>query len=80
MTEASKHRCAFHIPDLLFSQVEPEFAVNFFVGMLPDALGKIPADSWDVVVCNSVFQYLATEEQARTAVMEMIRIAKRWVS
>lgn len=60
-------------------QVESEFAENFFVGMLPDAMTKVADDSWDVVVCNSVFQYLATEEQAKQAVTEMIRVAKRWV-
>jgi len=52
---------------------------NFYVGMLPDCLVKVPDDAWDVVVCNSVFQYLASHDQAKNAVEEMIRIAKRWV-
>lgn len=56
-----------------------EFRQNFFVGLLPDALKRVPDDSWDAVVCNSVFQYLGDEEQAKRSVHEMVRVAKRWV-
>eukprot|EP00397_Hematodinium_sp_SG-2012_P023277 GEMP01024174.1.p1 GENE.GEMP01024174.1~~GEMP01024174.1.p1 ORF type:complete len:362 (+),score=82.39 GEMP01024174.1:56-1141(+) len=54
-------------------------ADNFFVGFLPDALAKCESNSWDIVVCNSVFQYFADADQARKAVNEMVRVAKRWV-
>lgn len=59
--------------------VDPRFKDNFFVGMLPDALDSVPSNSWDVVTCNSVFQYLVDKEQAKKAVEGMIRVAKRWV-
>eukprot|EP00400_MALV-I_sp_L67-5_P001074 gene1074-253_t len=55
---------------------------NFFVGMLPDAMADrsmLPDNSWDVVVCNSVFQYLPSEEAAQATVREMIRVARKWV-
>ena len=47
--------------------------------MLPECLELVPDNSWDVVVCNSVFQYLHSYEQAQSAVEGMIRVAKRWV-
>jgi len=57
----------------------PEDRENFSVGLLPDCLGTMAADSWDVVVCNSVFQYINTKEQAKLAVDLMVRMARRWV-
>jgi ubiquinone/menaquinone biosynthesis C-methylase UbiE len=59
--------------------VHESFRDNFFVGMLPHAMLKVPSDSWDVVVCNSVFQYFGSDEDAVASVWEMIRVAKRWV-
>ena len=56
-----------------------QLANNFSSGMIPDALSSVESDSWDVVVCNSVFQYLVDEAQAREAVLEMLRIGRRWV-
>jgi len=54
-------------------------ADNFSVGFLPDAMSRVEDNSWDIVVCNSVFQYFADIDQAKKAVEEMIRAAKRWV-
>jgi len=47
--------------------------------MLPEAMQQIPDASWDIVVCNSVFQYFASLDQAEAAVHGMLRCAKRWV-
>ncbi|CAD7954749.1 unnamed protein product [Amoebophrya sp. A25] len=57
----------------------PEDKDNFYVGLVPDCLQSVPDNSWDVVVCNSVFQYINDKELAKKAVEQMIRIAKRWV-
>jgi len=59
--------------------VSEAIANNFFVGFLPDAMCKVEDNSWDVVVCNSVFQYFADRDQAKSAVEEMIRAARRWI-
>ena len=59
--------------------IPEELRESFFVGTIPNALKSVPEGSWDVVVCNSVFQYLYDEESAKQSVLEMIRIAKRWV-
>mmetsp|Transcript_7020 Transcript_7020/g.6021 ORF Transcript_7020/g.6021 Transcript_7020/m.6021 type:complete len:128 (-) Transcript_7020:35-418(-) len=47
--------------------------------MLPDSLSDVPDESWDVLICNSVFQYFASHEQALETVKEMLRAAKKWV-
>ena len=52
---------------------------NFFVGMLPDSMDQVKDCSWDVVVCNSVFQYMVDKDTARRAVEGMIRVARKWV-
>mmetsp|Transcript_13402 Transcript_13402/g.33568 ORF Transcript_13402/g.33568 Transcript_13402/m.33568 type:complete len:373 (+) Transcript_13402:31-1149(+) len=59
--------------------VDRKWRENFFVGMLPDCMSKVQDDSWDVVVCNSVFQYMGNHDQAEQSVWEMLRVAKRWV-
>jgi len=59
--------------------VSKETANNFFVGFLPEAMNKVESNSWDIVVCNSVFQYFSDRDQAVLAVKEMLRVAKRWV-
>ncbi|KAF4667640.1 hypothetical protein FOZ61_008029 [Perkinsus olseni] len=56
-----------------------QFKDNFFVGMLPDCLNGVADESWDVLICNSVFQYFASHDQALETVNEMLRVAKKWV-
>ena len=41
---------------LVQTELAPAAKDNFFVGMLPEAMNQIPDTSWDIVVCNSVFQ------------------------
>lgn len=64
---------------LVQKELAPQWAENFTVGLLPQALHGIPDGAWDVVVCNSVFQYFATDDQAEEAVRGMLRVARRWV-
>lgn len=59
--------------------VAQEFRDNFYVGMLPESMDTIPADSWDIVCCNSVFQYIVDRNQAQRSVEGMIRVSKKWV-
>ena len=61
------------------TRVEDRLKENFFVGMLPHALDQVSKQSWDVVLCNSVFQYLPSEEDAATTIRHMLRMAKKWV-
>eukprot|EP01135_Chromosphaera_perkinsii_P002195 Nk52_evm3s219 gene=Nk52_evmTU3s219 len=56
-----------------------EMKENFTVGLLPKGLDGIKDASWDCVVCNSVFQYIPTPEEAYDTVIGMIRISKKWV-
>ncbi|CAD7946374.1 unnamed protein product [Amoebophrya sp. A120] len=66
--------------ELVRSDLAPvEDRDNFSVGLLPDALTQFEENSWDVVVCNSVFQYLADKDQAKRAVDNMLRMARKWV-
>jgi ubiquinone/menaquinone biosynthesis C-methylase UbiE len=65
--------------ELVKKDLCPEFAGNFTVGLLPQAVDPVPDNSWDVVVCNSVFQYFASLDQAEEAVRAFLRVAKRWV-
>lgn len=58
----------------------PECRDNFFVGMLPESMDQIPDNSWDVVCCNSVYQYIVDKDAAKKATEGMIRVAKKWVS
>jgi len=64
---------------LVQNELAPEYAENFSVGMIPESLEIIPSCSWDVVCCNSVFQYLIDREVAKQTVIGMIRVAKKWV-
>jgi len=59
--------------------VEPSQRENFYVGLLPYGLSPVKDASWDVVFCNSVMQYIPSEEHCRTTVHHMLRITKRWV-
>ncbi len=51
-------------------------AANFYRGHLPRDLHRIPDQQYDVVVSNSVFQYLGGKEDAVRTVEEMLRIAR----
>lgn len=64
---------------LIKDKLEPDNADSFYSGFMPGALAKVEDESFDVVVCNSVFQYLASDEDAKKSVEGMLRIAKKWV-
>ncbi len=57
-------------------RLAPATRDRFQVGIVPDALQNIPDASFDIVLCNSVFQYLPNLEVAETAIWEMLRISK----
>lgn len=42
-------------------------------------LGTLPAKNWDVVVSNDVLEHLFNEEEVRAALLELSRMAKRWL-
>jgi 2-polyprenyl-3-methyl-5-hydroxy-6-metoxy-1,4-benzoquinol methylase len=52
---------------------------NFYVGLMPSGLSVVQDSSWDVVFCNSVMQYIPSEDDCRASVQEMLRITKHWV-
>lgn len=49
---------------------------NFFVGFAPLDLNNVPSKSYDLVLCNSVFQYFSKEDEAHSTTLEMLRICK----
>jgi len=49
---------------------------NFSLGVIPDALTGFRNDYFDVVLANSVFQYLPSLNIARRSVTELLRICK----
>lgn len=65
--------CIERIQMELASSAEAE---RFYQGHLPDGLRCIPDEQYDVVVSNSVFQYLREKEDAIRSVEEMLRIAR----
>ncbi|NUM33805.1 MAG: methyltransferase domain-containing protein [Candidatus Brocadiae bacterium] len=58
-------------------EILPEKEARYFkVGILPDGLNQEPSASYNIVLSNSVFQYIQKKEDAEKSVQEMIRITK----
>jgi len=51
-------------------------AEAFRTGVLPGGLREYPDAGYDVVVSNSVFQYLPTKQEAQDSVLQMLRLAR----
>lgn len=49
---------------------------HFSVGTLPECLQACPSDHYDITICHSVMQYLASEALAEQLVGELIRMTK----
>jgi SAM-dependent methyltransferase len=49
---------------------------KFFVGLAPHDVKRVASGSHELIVANSVFQYLDDCETARLTVLEMLRICK----
>lgn len=54
----------------------PDCADRFVEGFCPSALENIPSESYDLVVSNSVFQYLPSRDACFDTLAHMLRIAK----
>ena len=59
----------------LWSSLSPEEADHFFLGRLPEGMARIADATFDVLVCNSVLQYMVSD-QVEFAIREMIRVTK----
>lgn len=70
--DASEEAIA-NIQKLESKKIRPE---HFVQGYIPSDLGNIPSNTYDVVVCNSVLQYLPDYDIAEHTIKELLRIVK----
>ncbi len=57
--------------------VSQEESPCFRTGILPFDLAQENSETYDIVLANSVFQYIQSKDDAQKTVQEMIRITKR---